>query len=169
MKLVPADDFELVKNCYLDVIAHTPGMQQHARWEYGKHPTEEGLRGYIERGEMYFLTDGEEIAGMAAVTMYQGEDYESISWQENLENDQVAVVHLLAVRPTYQGKSLGIKMLEEIMRLAVKNGKKALRLDTLKSNIPAQRMYEKAGFSYRGRQRLYAENTGMTDFLYYEK
>jgi hypothetical protein len=30
-------------------------------------------------------------------------------------------------------------------------------------------MYEKAGFTYRGEQRLYAENTGMTDFLYYEK
>ena len=32
-----------------------------------------------------------------------------------------------------------------------------------------QRMFEKAGFIYRGEQRLYAENTGMTEFLYYEK
>ena len=39
----------------------------------------------------------------------------------------------------------------------------------MKSNLPAQRMYEKAGFSFRGVQRLYAENTGMTDFLYYEE
>lgn len=39
----------------------------------------------------------------------------------------------------------------------------------LKSNFPAQKMYEKAGFVYRGEQRLYAENTGMTEFLYYEK
>ena len=29
--------------------------------------------------------------------------------------------------------------------------------------------YDEAGFVYRGEQRLYAENTGMTDFLYYEK
>ena len=42
-------------------------------------------------------------------------------------------------------------------------------LDALKTNLPAQRMYEKAGFLYRGEQRLYAENTGVTDFLYYEK
>ena len=48
-------------------------------------------------------------------------------------------------------------------------GKKALRLDALKSNLPAQKMYEKAGFTYRGEQRLFTENTGMTDFLYYEK
>ena len=38
-----------------------------------------------------------------------------------------------------------------------------------KLNKKEQRMYEKAGFLYRGEQRLYAENTGVTDFLYYEK
>ena len=55
------------------------------------------------------------------------------------------------------------------IELSAKNGKKALRLDTLKTNLPAQHMYDKAGFSYRGEQYLYAENTGWTDFLYYEK
>ena len=54
-------------------------------------------------------------------------------------------------------------------RIARENGKKALRLDTLKSNLPAQRMYEGLGFSRRGEQHLYAENTGWTDFLYYER
>ncbi|MBR5705795.1 MAG: hypothetical protein IKX21_07500, partial [Deltaproteobacteria bacterium] len=29
--------------------------------------------------------------------------------------------------------------------------------------------FEKAGFSFRGKQHLYAENTGWADFLYYEK
>jgi ribosomal protein S18 acetylase RimI-like enzyme len=90
-------------------------------------------------------------------------------WRDELPNDQVATVHLLAVTPSYQGRSLGIRILEEAMEIAIRNGKKALRLDTLKTNLPAQRMYEKADFSYRGVQRLYAENTGMTDFLYYER
>ena len=59
--------------------------------------------------------------------------------------------------------------MEESLRIAGENGKKALRLDALKSNLPAQRMYGKLGFSYRGEQYLYAENTGWTDFLYYER
>ncbi len=29
-------------------------------------------------------------------------------------------------------------------------------------------MYEESGFEYRGTQNLYADNTGWTDFLYYE-
>lgn len=169
MNLIVIKDFETVKSKYIDVIENTQDIEKYARWIYGKHPTDEILKGFIDRGEMYALMDGEEIAGMAAVAMSQGEDYLNISWNEDLSNNEVATVHLLAVCPDYRGKSLGIRILEDAMEIAVRNGKKALRLDALKTNVPAQKMYEKAGFVYRGEQRLYAENTGMTDFLYYEK
>lgn len=106
---------------------------------------------------------------LSAAKVTFGAEYEKIVWRDKLPNDQVATVHLLAVSPSYRGRSLGIKLLEEAMKIAVRNGKKALRLDALKTNLPARRMYEKAGFLYRGEQRLYAENTGVTDFLYYEK
>ena len=86
-----------------------------------------------------------------------------------MQCDEVATVHLLAVCPDHRGKSLGVRILEEAMEIALRNGKKALRLEVLKSNLPAQRMYDRAGFVFRGEQRLYAENTGMMDFLYYEK
>ena len=58
---------------------------------------------------------------------------------------------------------------KEAMTIAVREGKRALRLDTLKTNLPAQKLYDKAGFVFRGERRMYAENTGMTDFMYYEK
>ena len=169
MQLVYANDFEAVKKIYIYVIENTPLIEQYARWVYGKHPTDEQLRAYILQDEMYFLMDEDDAAGVVAISMNQGAEYEKIVWRDKLPNDQVATVHLLAVSPSYQGRSLGIKLLEEAMKIAVRNGKKALRLDALKTNLPAQRIYEKAGFLYRGEQRLYAENTGVTDFLYYEK
>ena len=169
MRLINADNFKVVKSKYIDVIENTPDIGKHAHWIYGKHPSDESLKAYIDRGEMFVLTDGEEIAGMAAVALCQGDEYLNISWEKDLPNDEVATVHLLAVCPDYRGKSLGLRILDEAMEIAVQNGKKALRLDALKSNLPAQKMYEKAGFIYRGEQRLYAENTGMTEFLYYEK
>ncbi len=169
MHLIQTDDFETVKSKYTDVIENTPDIEKTARWEYGKHPTDESLRAYIDRGEMYVLTDGEEIAGMAVIVMCQGDEYSGISWKDDLPCDEVATVHLLAVCPNHRGKSLGVRILDEAMEIAMRNGKKALRLEVLKSNVPAQRMYDKAGFVFRGEQRLYAENTGMMDFLYYEK
>ena len=38
----------------------------------------------------------------------------------------------------------------------------------LASNTPAHRIYERLGFEYRGMQHLYAENTGWTDFYFFE-
>ena len=104
----------------------------------------------------------------AAVTMYQSEDYHEIIWNQNLKDDEVASLHILAVAPEYQGKGVAKQMMAEIISLVKKNEKKAIRLDALASNTPAQRMYEKLGFKYRGKQNLFADNTGWTDFLYYE-
>ncbi len=169
MELVQAHDFETVKNRYIDVIDHTPGIERYARWEYGRHPTEQGLRAHIENGEMYLLMLRGEIAGMVAVVMHQGPEYGSVSWAEKLENGEVATLHLLTVCPEYRGRSLGSAILDLAGKLAKRHGKKALRLDVMESNLPARRMYEKAGFICRGKQHWYAENTGWTDFLLYEK
>ena len=169
MHLILTDDFETVKAGYIDVINNTPGVPDHCRWEYGKHPSDEDLRGYIERGEMYVLTDKETVAGMVAISMYQGPDYEAIDWEKKLANDEVAVLHLLAVLPAFQGQKLGQVIIKEALDIARKNGKQALRLDTLKTNIPAQHMYQTAGFSFRGEQSLLLEERGWFDFMYYEK
>ena len=123
----------------------------------------------MEKGELYLAMIENDVAGMAAIVMHQEKEYESISWAQDLTNDQVATIHLLAVCPNYRGMRLGIEIMEEAIKLARENGKKSFRLDVLKSNLPAQRMYEQAGFAQRGEQNLYAENTEWFDFLFYEK
>ena len=44
MNLVQAHDLETVKKLYINVIENTPKIDKTARWVYGKHPTDEGLR-----------------------------------------------------------------------------------------------------------------------------
>lgn len=170
MNLVQAHDLETVKRHYIHVIENTPEIDKTARWVYGRHPTDEGLRSYIKNGEMYLLMgDQDTVAGMIAIVMHQGSDYEAVPWTEELGNDQVATLHLLAVCPEYRGRALGSTILELAGELAKQHGKKAVRLDVLESNLPAQHLYEKNGFIYRGKEHWYAENTGWTDFLLYEK
>lgn len=83
--------------------------------------------------------------------MHQEQECETIAWAEELAYDEVAVLHLLAVCSEYQRKSIGMAMLQESICLALREGKRSLRLDVLCSNLPAQRMYERAEFSYRGK------------------
>lgn len=103
-----------------------------------------------------------------AVTMYQEEDYHAIEWSKQVADNKVAVIHILAVSPDCQGKGIGSEMVREAINLAKEKGMQAIRLDALASNIPAHRMYERLGFEYRGKQHLYAENTGWTDFYFFE-
>ena len=117
---------------------------------------------------MYLYKENDAIVGAMAVTMYQGEDYHAIEWSQQVLDNEAAVIHILAVSPDCQGKGIGSEMIREAIRLAQTNGMKAIRLDALASNTPAHRIYERLGFVQRGQQHLYAENTGWTDFYFFE-
>ena len=69
---------------------------------------------------------------------------------------------------TYARWSKGKHPTVEGIRLAHDKGMLAIRLDALASNTPAHRIYERLGFEYRGKQHLYAENTGWTDFFFFD-
>ena len=103
-----------------------------------------------------------------AVTMRQGEDYHAIEWSQQVEDNEAAVIHILAVSPDHQGKGIGSEMIREAISLAHANGMKAVRLDALASNKPAHKIYKSLDFEYRGQQHQYAGNTGWTDFYFFE-
>lgn len=170
MKLILAtqNDFDAIIAFYDDVTERTPGMATYARWSKGKHPTEEGIRAYIDEGSMYVYQEGGEIIAAVALTMYQGKDYHAIQWSRQVADDEVAVIHILAVSPDRQGTGIGSEMIRDAIRLAQSRGMQAIRLDALASNTPAHKLYERLGFEYRGTQHLYAENTGWMDFLFFE-
>lgn len=162
------DDYASIIAFYDDVIERTPDVTKYARWQKGKHPTDDGIRAYIEEGSMYLYKERGLIVGAMAVTMYQGADYHAIEWSKQVADNEVAVIHILAVRPDGQGAGIGSRMVLEAIGLAKAKGMKAIRLDALASNTPAHKVYERLGFVYKGKQHLYAENTGWTDFYFFE-
>ena len=168
LELATQQDFEPIIAFYDDVMERTPEIATYARWSKGKHPTIEGIRAYINEGSMYLYRKQGAIVGAMAVTMYQGDDYHAIDWSRQVPDDKVAVIHILAVSPDAQGNGIGSEMIREAILLAQNNGMLAVRLNALASNTPAHRIYERLGFEYRGQQHLYAENTGWTDFYFFE-
>ena len=162
------EEYDSIIAFYDDVIERTPDVRKYARWQKGKHPTADGIRAYIEEGSMYLSKEQGTIVGAMAVTMYQGEDYHAIEWSRQVPDNEVAVIHILAVSPDRQGTGIGSKMVREAIELAKAKGMKAIRLDALATNTPAHKLYQRLGFEYRGKQNLYAENTGWTDFFFFE-
>lgn len=170
MKIIQAQasDFPRISLFYRDVIDHTEHMAQYGHWIYGLHPNDEMIRKYILEGNMYVFEEEGSLMAAAALTPNQGEDYHDTEWAVSLGDEEVAVVHLLCVEPRRQKQGIARKLMEEFLQLAKSHGKRAVRLDALTCNLPAQHLYEAIGFNRRGQQRWYTENLGWTDFFLYE-
>lgn len=170
MKLIQAKivDFERLTLFYRYVIDHTENMDIYGRWIYGLHPTDELIRKYILSGSMYYCEEGGSINAAVAVVPSQGEDYHDIEWSLSLEDNEVATIHILCVNPKVQKQGVAREVMEQIINHVRSIDKKAVRLDALSCNIPAQHLYESLGFECRGKQKWYACNVGWTDFLLYE-
>ncbi len=170
MNLIRANnhDLDALLVFYEDVITRSPGMDQFARWKIRKHPKADVIRRYIDEGCMYLLKRDEKIIAAMSVTPYQGDDYHAVKWSKQVDDHEVAVIHILAVSPDHQGEGLGAEMVRAAIRLSQELGSKAIRLDAIATNLPAQKIYERIGFVFRGKQKLYADNTGWTEFYFYE-
>ena len=162
------EDYDSIIAFYDDLFERTSDVRKYARWQKGKHPKAEGIKAYVQERSMYLYKEQDTIAGAMAITMYQGEDYHAIEWSRQVPDDEVAVIHILAVSPGRQGSGIGSEMVREAIELAKAEGMKAIRLDALATNTPAHKLYERLGFEYRGKQHLYADNTGWTDFFFFE-
>ena len=52
--------------------------------------------------------------------------------------------------------------------MALQNHQKVIRLDVIKGNLPAERLYEGLGFRKLHSLQMFYENTGWMEFALYE-
>ena len=170
MELTKAEsgDFARITQFYREAILNSKDMGIYAKWEYGKHPSDDMIMGYIKSGTMYLCERDGAIISAAAVTPCQDEDYHDTLWGISAKDNEAAVVHLLCVDPKLQRQGVARETMRLIITMCQTLGKKAVRLDALSCNTPAHRLYESLGFRKMSCRRWYAENVGWTDFFLFE-
>ena len=167
---VPAlsGDLERLRGLYWKLLDSSEVYARILKWKKNIYPCDNDWSQYIQKGEMYFVQQQGQTVGALALTNSQNENYHRIAWAVEAKDDEVAVIHLLAIDPELQGRGLARAVLEEAVRTAKASGKKALRLDAIATNTPAQALYERFGFVNRGTAEDYYESTGTVDFVFYE-
>ncbi len=75
---------------------------------------------------------------------------------------------MLGVHGDFAGRGLAKEMMRFALELAKTAGMKAVRLDVLRGNVPAEKLYEGEGFTYVDTIKLFYEDTGRVDFKMYE-
>lgn len=161
-------DIERVSKFYQYVSENTENMARFGKWIYGLHPAKEQIEAYIKSGFMYSFEASGEILGAVAITPFQEAEYKDIDWQISCCDNEVSVIHLLAVNPDHQGCGIAKMIVRNAIDIARNNNSKAVRLDAFSCNFPAHRLYQSIGFEKVGVSNWYTYNAGNAEFYMFE-
>lgn len=161
-------DYRRIKDFYDALIDELDGSEFSPGWKKDVYPSEEMLRGALARGELFCGTVHEKIAAAMIVNHSYNEGYEGISWAVSAAAGEILVIHALGVAPALSGRGLAKEMVRFVITQARAAGLRAVRLDVLEGNVPAERAYTALGFVYRGTLPMFYEDTGITNYEMYE-
>ena len=159
-------DFYKIRSLYWNLIDQDQDDPSFPHWKKGIHPSDEMILDSIDKGDLYVLSDGDEIAACVIANDEKVEGYSDAPRQ--VDSDDIIVLHVLAVHPEYRGKGLARRLVENVIEQERKAGKKALRLDVIENNTTAERLYQKLGFRYIQTKTLYYDVVGEMTFKLYE-
>ena len=144
LKEVSIKDLDQIRALYWRLLDSSPKYGQILQWKKNIYPNDDDWNSYIVKGEMYLILKDMDVIGAVAVTNAQSKEYRKIHWKVKADDRDVAVVHLLMILPEYQGDGAATAALDEIIKLAADKKKKAVRLDAIGTNVPAQRFNKRS-------------------------
>lgn len=168
VRLAALEEMPAILELYDGIIELFQSQTGNLGWRKGVYPTEKDFRQAIQAGTMYVgELEGRLAAGMI-VSQGTDKSYGDPPWRVEAQDSETAVIHTLGVSPRFKRQGVALGMAEGAVALAREKGWKALRLDVLDENVPAQRLYERAGFRYIASRKIWYESTGLANFLLYE-
>ena len=168
VKAAEPHQLQEVKELYYAIIDAVGDATDSVGWKKDIYPAPEFLKASIESGELFIAMDGSRIVG-AMVLNHEGNDsYGDFTWPTEAERNEVTVIHALGIHPEYTGRGCARQMVEYAIDHARRDEQKVIRLDVLKGNSRAEKLYSGMGFRYLHTIQMYYEDTGWTDFELYE-
>ena len=164
----PRDAFQEVRAFYHSLIDALEGSPYHPMWQKDIYPAPAELQSALDEQSLYFGRTGDRIAAAMVLNQKCNDAYRAVSWQTDIRQEDCMVIHMLGVHSAFAGKGCAKEMVRYAIDFARSAGLKAVRLDVLKGNIPAERLYENLGFVYADTVPMFYEDTGRTEFKLYE-
>lgn len=168
IRVADSGDYSRVRDFYYVMTDELEHAEYSPDWKKDIFPSQEYLRSAIENRELYLgETDGRIVSCMVINHAYS-EGYQAVGWSVDADDSEVLILHLLGVLPQYSGQGIARQMIRRVIEIARENRLKAIRLDVIEGNLPAEITYKKIGFQYLETIRLYYEDTGWANFKMFE-
>ena len=162
------DEFNLIKNFYWNLIDEMKDQNEQIGWKKGIYPTDVFLRSSLQKGELFTLKTDNQLVACVILNNSANEGYKGVPWSLECRETEVLIPHALAVAPRQQGQGIGKIVVEEILKYARTQEKKAVRLDILGTNTAAEKLYTKCGFDFVQAKQMFYKDTGWTEYKMYE-
>ena len=115
-------------------------------WLWEVYPVRPVAEASLERGDMYVAEAGGEVVATGVINQIQVDVYADCDWVYKGPDDDVSVLHTLAVDPDARGMGIGPAFVRFWEDLARSDSCSILRIDTNARNKRARAMYAKLGY-----------------------
>ena len=116
------------------------------QWD-NSYPNSAVFENDIALNQLWVAEIGGAIAGVAAITTDQDEEYADVGWDIT---ELAIVTHRLAVSPCYQGLGIAAALLKQADNEATVRQINVLRIDTNSQNQATQKLFPKLGYQFAG-------------------
>ncbi len=163
-----SDQYQAVREFYHTVINGVGNSRDSVRWKKDIYPSPDFLKSSIRKNELFIALDGEAIIGAMILNHLYNEEYNKFQWPTKADDPEITVIHALAVHPFFTGKGYARQMVRFAIDYARNHQQKVIRLDVLKGNLRAEKLYSGMGFQCLHTLPMFYEDTGWMDFQLYE-
>lgn len=143
-------DIEAVERIFEDVHTEEEAGRTSIGWVRGIYPTRQTAEAALQRQDLFVLAENGMIAGTAIINQLQVDSYKGAGWQYDVPDDQVMVLHTLAISPHASGRGLGRSFVAYYEEYARDHGCRYLRMDTNEKNARARKLYRRLGYQEIG-------------------
>lgn len=165
IRIAKSPDLDQICEFYQQVCLDQKSDEYSPDWHWGVYPSRAGLKQQIKNATVIIATDNDKVISAGVLTKGEDPNYQHIDWN----HDDVTVLHMFAVAKTSRGKGLAQKMLAAFDDFAKNTGYKAIHLDVMKGNVPAEKLYRKHGYQFVQEATIHYEDDGDTQAMMYQK
>jgi len=119
-------------------------------WIRAIYPTKETAANAVRQGDMYVAVEQGAVVAAARINQEQVAEYALAAWKHPAAEENVMVLHTLAVDPCLKGRGIGKRFVAFYEEFAMAQDCPFLRMDTNARNTVARSLYRKLGYEEVG-------------------
>ena len=140
------NDIDSITSIYEEVHEEIESGKIWIGWIKGVYPTRDTVVAAIARDDLFVIEEEEKIVGVGIINQQQVDVYRETNWKYPANDQEVMVLHTLAISPKVSRKGYGSKFVKFYENYAKENGCNFLRMDTNERNTNARALYKKLGY-----------------------